>query len=140
VSWLKLGDVRTAQGDLAGALVAYEASRAIAERLAGSDPGNAAWQRDLALSWERVASVREKEGDREGALEAWRRALALSLPMARRFADSVDMVTTPVVHLAGVARTLAAEDAAGRLDATRAGWADWLEEEMGRLGSSHVWL
>jgi hypothetical protein len=40
----------TAQGDLAGALSAYEESKAIAERLAASDPSNAGWQRDLVVS------------------------------------------------------------------------------------------
>ena len=48
----KIGDVKTAQGDLAGALKAYQDSLAIADRLAKSDPGNAGWQRDLSVSYE----------------------------------------------------------------------------------------
>ncbi len=59
VSWSKLGDLRVAQGDLAGALEAYGQDLEIAQRLAAADPGNAGWQRDLAVSWERLASVRE---------------------------------------------------------------------------------
>src|SRR3954453_20953815 len=93
-----LGDVRVAQGDLAGALQAYEAGRAIAEKLAGSDPGNAGWQRDLSVSWERVGVTRKRQGDTAGALEAWRRALAVSLPLAKAHPDSVDIVTTAYVH------------------------------------------
>jgi tetratricopeptide (TPR) repeat protein len=151
----KLGDVRQAQGDLAGALAVYEAGHGIREGLAASDPGNAEWQRDLAISWERIASAREEQGERAAALDAWQRALAISLPMATAYRDSVDLVTTPVVHLAGAARNLAGDDGtaraelaasmadllpllrslaeAGRLDANRATWADWLEQELETL-------
>ena len=45
-----LGDVQAAQGDLPAALASYQASHAIAERLAQADPGNAEWQRDLSVS------------------------------------------------------------------------------------------
>ena len=116
VSWEKLGDVRHGQGDLAGALQAYTASQGIAEKLAAADPGNAGWQRDLAVSWERIASAREKQGERAAARDAWRRALAICLPMATAYRDSVDLVTTPVVHLAGAARNLAGDDRAARAE------------------------
>ena len=147
--------MRQAQGDLAGALQAYEDSLAIAEQLAASDPGNADWQRDLSISWERIGGVREQQGDRAGALEAWRRALAISLPLAKAHPDSVDLVTTPELHVEGVARNLPADDgpgrealaaeagellallrplaAAGRLDARRASWADDLEQVLAEL-------
>ena len=74
VSWSKLGDVRQAQGDLAGALAAYEAGLAIAERLASSDPGNAGWQRDLSVSWDKLGDVRQAQGDLAGALAAYEAA------------------------------------------------------------------
>ncbi len=48
-----------AQGDLAAALTNYQASLAIRERLAQADPGNAGWQRDLAVSFGRVGASRE---------------------------------------------------------------------------------
>ena len=144
-----------AQGDLAGALQAYEAGLAIAERLAGSDPGNAGWQRDLSVSWERVGGIREQQHDTAGALEAWRQALAVSLPLAKAHPDSVDLVTTPEVPVEGVARNLPDNDKAGReelaaqasdllallqpladagrLDAERAGWADDLKRVLAGL-------
>ena len=75
--------------------------------------------------------------------------------MATAYRDSVDLVTTPVVHLAGAARNLAGDDRAaraelatsmaellpllrslaeaGRLDARRATWADWLARELETL-------
>ena len=40
-SYVYVGEVRVAQGDLAGALEAYEAGLAIRQRLASADPGNA---------------------------------------------------------------------------------------------------
>ena len=46
----KIGDVRLAAGDRAGALAAYEESLAIMRKLAAADPGNAEWQRDLSVS------------------------------------------------------------------------------------------
>ena len=125
------------------------------ERLAASDPGNAGWQRDLSLSWERVGGIRERQGDRAKALEAWRQALAVSLPLARAHPDSVDIVTSAELHVAGVARNLPADDKsgreelaaqasdllallqpladAGRLDAQRAGWPDNLKRVLAGL-------
>ena len=46
-----------AQDNLPAALGAYRACLAIAERLAKFDPGNATWQRVLAMSHGRVATV-----------------------------------------------------------------------------------
>jgi hypothetical protein len=57
VSFNKVGDVQVAQGNLPAALTSYQASFAIADRLAKSDPGNAGWQRDLSVSYARLASA-----------------------------------------------------------------------------------
>jgi hypothetical protein len=70
--------VRGAQGDLAGALAAYEQTQAILERLAGSDPGNAGWQRDLIVSHWRMADVLERTEGRQGEA-AWYWAAALDV-------------------------------------------------------------
>src|SRR5258705_11352285 len=51
VGYNKVGDVQSAQGDLAGALKSYHDSLAIREKLAKQDPGNAGWQADLAFSY-----------------------------------------------------------------------------------------
>jgi len=74
VSLEKVGDIKAAQGDLAGALKAYEASQAIAERLAVADPSNAGWQRDLYVSHWRLAKTAEQRGQREEAVGHWRQA------------------------------------------------------------------
>jgi eukaryotic-like serine/threonine-protein kinase len=68
----RIGDVQRAQGDLSAALTSYQVLLAIAERLAEADPGNAWWQRDLALSYGRVAIVEAQQGARENALGALR--------------------------------------------------------------------
>ena len=155
ISWNKIGDVRVAQGDLAGALDAYAAGKAIRDKLAAADPGNAGWQRDLSVSWERLATVHERQADRAEAIAAWREALAISEALAARFPDSVDLQTTPVVHLAGLARLadvttadghasargyleralalLRPLAAAGKLDARRAAWVEWIEGELAKL-------
>ncbi|MCE5237717.1 hypothetical protein LLH23_04415, partial [bacterium] len=68
VSHNKLGDVRVAQGDLSGALEEYEADLAIAQRLAAADPGNAAWQRDLAVSFYKLAAFHNEANQEEQAV------------------------------------------------------------------------
>jgi hypothetical protein len=50
VSFNKIGDVKRAQGDLPGALAAYQDGLTIAKKLAAQDGGNAEWQRDLMIS------------------------------------------------------------------------------------------
>ena len=53
--------------------MSYQASLAIAERLAKADPGNAGWQHDLlSLSDGRVAMVAARQGAHDDALGAFR--------------------------------------------------------------------
>ena len=79
-----VGNVRLAQGDLAGALAAYEARFAIAERLARQDPANAGWQRDLTVSHSKIGGVRQAQGDLAGALAAYEADLAITERLARQ--------------------------------------------------------
>jgi tetratricopeptide (TPR) repeat protein len=152
---LNLGDVRRELGQLALASSNYSHSQAVFVALAAADSGNAQWQRDLSVSWERLATVGERQKDRVGALEAWRQALSISECLATSFPDSVDMQTTSVIHLAGIARNLDHADPsaraealaaldhalrllrplaeAGRLDADRQGWIAWIESQRAAL-------
>jgi tetratricopeptide (TPR) repeat protein len=66
-----MGDVQVAEGDLKAALKSYSDSRAIAERLAQSDPGNAQWQYDLGISNERIGDVQVAQGDLAAALKSY---------------------------------------------------------------------
>ncbi|WP_295302902.1 DUF4062 domain-containing protein [Accumulibacter sp.] len=77
VSHERIGDLLTAQGDLAGAGQAYAASLAIRELLAAIDPGNADWQRDLSLSHSRIGDLLKERGDLAGAGQAYAASLAI---------------------------------------------------------------
>ena len=72
VSHEKFGNVLSAQGNLPGALESYRADLAITDRLAKSDPGNAGWQRDLAVSYLNLALTLEKHGNRTEAFANFR--------------------------------------------------------------------
>ena len=71
------GDLRVAQGALAGADASYRAGLAIAERLASSDPGNAGWQRDLSVSHNKIGDVQVAQGALAGAEASYRAGLAI---------------------------------------------------------------
>jgi hypothetical protein len=73
-----------AQGDGAGALRYFTQSKTIAERLAASDPANAAWQRDLSVSLDKLGDLAVAQGDGAGAL----RYFTQSKTIAERLAAS----------------------------------------------------
>lgn len=78
-----MGDVRNAVGDPAGASDAFSEFLAISGRLAILDPGNAGWQRELAVAHSRVGDLTQALGDLVGA-EA---AFAESVAIYRRLVD-----------------------------------------------------
>ena len=84
MSYDKVGDVQSAQGDLAGALKSYRDSLGIAEKLAKQDPGNAGWQRDLSVSYNKVGDVQSAQGDLAGALKSYRDSLGIAEKLASR--------------------------------------------------------
>ena len=67
---VKLGNVRLAGGDPAGALPAYEESLAIVRKLAMSDPHNVEWQTDLVISLYKISTVSEPPRARAALREA----------------------------------------------------------------------
>ena len=58
----RIGNVLVAQGNLAGALQAYEASLEVRQTLANSDPDEAGWQHALAVSYSKIGKVHEVQG------------------------------------------------------------------------------
>lgn len=58
-----LGDLAVAAGDSTSAAEHDQAALAIAERLAGADPANAGYQRDLSISHNRLASLSGSSGE-----------------------------------------------------------------------------
>jgi len=67
--------VLQAQGDLSGALEAYQAGLNIGEPLAALDARNTEWQRDLSLSHDRIGEVLQAQGDFVGATAAHERGV-----------------------------------------------------------------
>ncbi|HNG17521.1 tetratricopeptide repeat protein, partial [Accumulibacter sp.] len=78
-----LGHVCQTRGQLDAALRAFTEALAISRRLADLDPGNADWQRDLAVAHNRVGGVLQTQGQLDAALRAFTEDLAIS----RRLAD-----------------------------------------------------
>jgi hypothetical protein len=76
------------QRDFAGALKSYKDSLAIAERLANSDPSNAGWQRDLAVSFEKLAFVHKQSGDNTKARDALRQGQAIMARLTKLSPDN----------------------------------------------------
>lgn len=74
VSLNKVGDVRVAAGDRAGALQAYEEGLGIRRRLAAADPGNVEWARDVCVSLFRLGLIQEIGGERSVTAALYREA------------------------------------------------------------------
>ncbi len=79
------------QGNLPAALTSYQGSHDIFDRLAKADPGNAGWQRDLALSYGRVAVVMAGQRDRQATLSAYRQGREIIARLSRRSSDNVTL-------------------------------------------------
>jgi tetratricopeptide (TPR) repeat protein len=77
VSHSRIGEIRVARGDLAGALTAYRDGLIIIDRLAKSDSGNADYQRDLSVAHNKIGSVQVAQGDLVGALTSYRDGLGI---------------------------------------------------------------
>ena len=66
-----------AQGNLAEALKSFEDGLAIADRLAKAEPGNADWQRHLAMIYARIATALVHQGRFKEALEQFKQGRAI---------------------------------------------------------------
>ena len=62
-SFIKLGELATAQGNLPEAQRLFGEAFRIAQRLAESDPANAGWQRDLSLSFNKLGDLARAQGN-----------------------------------------------------------------------------
>ena len=70
--------MQAAQGELAATLTSYQAALAIRERLAKADPGNAGWQRDLAVLRNKIGDVKVAQGELTAALTSYQAALVIA--------------------------------------------------------------
>jgi hypothetical protein len=99
------------QGDLSAARQSYNDSLAIRDRLAKSDPGNARWQRDLAVSFDKLALVHKQSGDRAKARDFLRQGQAITARLTKLSPDNATWKN----DLAGFDRAIA-ELAPSRLE------------------------
>jgi hypothetical protein len=150
VDLAKVGDVRLAAGDHAGALSAYEKSLAIMRKLAASDLGNAGWQRDTGVALLKVGDARLAAGDRAGALSAYEESLAIM----RKFAGAsgpgntgwqtdlavslykVSIASEPAGARAALREALAIVEALARangLTAAQKNWPQMLRNALAKL-------
>ncbi|MCA3348788.1 MAG: hypothetical protein INF56_18485 [Roseomonas sp.] len=102
-----IGNVLRAQGDLPGALRAYQAGMAIRMSLTERDPGNTHWQRDVFVSRWRLADIHLLLGERAAARPHAEAALALARDRRARFPDQPQTA----------AELTAAEDLLSRIEA-----------------------
>jgi tetratricopeptide (TPR) repeat protein len=79
-----MGHVLQAQGQLAAAQAAYAESLAIGRRLAEQDPGNAVWQRDLAVACVRLARAEARTGENQAALKLYEESLLILTDLVAR--------------------------------------------------------
>lgn len=83
-----LGDVLQDQGKPAAAQAAFAESLAVRRRLSEQDPGNADWQRELAVTHSRVGGVLQRQGKLDEAQEAFDEYLAISRRLAEKDPDN----------------------------------------------------
>jgi tetratricopeptide (TPR) repeat protein len=77
------GDQWQVAGNSGAALTTYQASLKAMERLAQSDPGNAPWQRELAVSDERMGDIEQAQGDLAAALRSYQASLGIMERLAK---------------------------------------------------------
>ncbi|MFM7688410.1 MAG: tetratricopeptide repeat protein, partial [Alphaproteobacteria bacterium] len=133
----KIGDILRAQGNLAGALAAYQRGMDIAERLAASDPSNTEWQRDLSVSHEKIGEILQAQGDLAGALAAYQRGIDIAERLAASDPSNTGWQRDLVVALYRLAAA-APESARGNL--TRALAIATSLAETGRLAPRDAWM
>jgi hypothetical protein len=129
-----VGNLLAGRGEVGAALEHYTRSLHLAEQLAGADPDNPAYQRDVAVSLERVGDLLAGRGEVGAALEHHTRSLHLRERLASadpdnpayqrdvwvgayKVAGALESVRDPSAadYWSKAHRTLAALDAAGKL-------------------------
>ncbi len=102
-------------------LALLEPTRAVLERLASSDPGNAGWQRDLSVSHNLIGDVLRVQGDLSGALAAYEASLRIRERLASSDPGNAGWQRDLSISQANVGDIRSAQgDLQGALDAYRA--------------------
>jgi phage tail protein X len=131
--------VRAAQGDLPGALEVYEEGQAIHFKLVAADPGNAAWQRDLAVSWSKLGEVRVAQGNLAGAVAAYKASQAIAERLAAADPGNAGWQRNLIVSHVKLSEVAASADDARRQLAAALRIAR-AQEAAGRLAPVDAWI
>ncbi|HUI20650.1 MAG TPA: hypothetical protein VLZ74_06355 [Methylocella sp.] len=139
VFWARtgLGDIAVARGDLKAALAAYKEARSAMERLAGSDAGNAGWQRDLSVSYERVGDVLVSQGNLPEALKSYRAGLVIRERLAGSDAGNAEWQRDLIISYKKIADCNPKER---RADLSRALEIARALQASGRLAPADNWM
>jgi tetratricopeptide (TPR) repeat protein len=83
--WAKfgIGGIELQRGDLGAALATYHEAMTITDRIAKSDPGNAYWQRELAVSYEKIGDVQVAQSNLPEALASYQEDHAIADRLAK---------------------------------------------------------
>ena len=144
---MEIAENLVAQGDLAGALVHFEAIQQIFTGLAADDPTNPERRRDVSVSLNNVGDVLVAQGDLSAALERFEASLAIAEDLSRDDPGNADWRRDVSVSLDNVGDVLVARgDLSGGLERFEAslaiaeglsrddpGNADWRRDVLASL-------
>ena len=123
-SYVEIGDVLMAQGNLTEALKWYRDGLAVADRLVKADPENAGWQRDLSISHIKIGDVLTTQGDLTEALKTYQESLAIRDRLAKADFNNANRQRDLAISQGRVAVVLVKQgDAPRALDELRQGRA-----------------
>ncbi len=131
---IQAGDIWQTFGDLAAALASYQASLAIAERLAKADPGNAGWQDDLAAaltSYQASLTIRERLAKADPGNAGWQDDLAAS---QANVGDVQQAQGDLAAALTSYQASLTIAERLAKADAGNAGWQRDLSVSQANVG------
>jgi Flp pilus assembly protein TadD len=92
ITYGRIGDMQSAQGDLVGAKKSYNEALAIIECLATFDPTNARLQHDLSTFYWEIATCLSKQGDSVGTLDALRKGREVVLGLEQRSPENAKLI------------------------------------------------
>ncbi|MFZ1468258.1 MAG: caspase family protein [Paracoccaceae bacterium] len=119
----KLGDLRLALNDAAGALSAFQEGLGLAQSLLETAPDDVTYNQDVSVSHERLGDVLVAMGDRAGARDAYDVSLKISQKLVEQFPSDMDMRRNLSVSYERLGDAMQAE---GDLDAALASYQQGL--------------
>ena len=123
-SYVEIGDVLMAQGNLTEALKWYRDGLAVADRLVKADPENVGRRRDLSISHIKIGDVLTTQGDLTEALKTYQESLAIRDRLAKADFNNANRQRDLAISQGRVAVVLAKQgDAPRALDELRRGRA-----------------